>query len=192
MYPRVFFLELTAFLASACALGGKAKEKPPAPTGLFLAFDHPRRGTVGVGERWIVVSKKEEIFLLHAWDVERRRTEQVCGEVPPEEFTEGWEELGAAGLLVSGEDLRLSPPPGSEPFAGRLRLRFRLRGRLTSARRPLTETEARELLGVLRGWKADLRPALWRSLPADLRAEVVIGGCDPPAPKGQKSTRGKP
>jgi len=183
---------LTALLVSACSLGGQGKE-PTGPTGLVLTFDHPRRATVGVEERWVVVGeKKEETYLLHAWDVERRRTQQICGKVPPEEFTEGWEELEAAGLLVPGEDLRLSPLPGDEPFAGRLRLRFRDRGKRISARRPLTETEAGELIRVLRRWKVALHPALWRNLPADLRVEVAIGGCDSPPPKGQKSTGGKP
>jgi hypothetical protein len=183
---------LTALLVSACSLGGKGKE-PTGPTGLVLTFDHPRRATVGVGERWVVVGKEmEETYLLHAWDVERRRTRQICGKVPPEEFTEGWEKLEAAGLLVPGEDLRLSPSPGSEAFAGRLRLRFREHGKRISARRPLTETEARELVRVLRRWKVALHPAKWRSLPPDLRVEVAIGGCDPPPPKGRKSTGRKP
>ena len=95
-------------------------------------------------------------------------------------------------LLVPGEDLRLSPSPGGEAFAGRLRLRFRERGKRISARRPLTETEARELVRVLRRWKVAAHPALWRDLPPDLRVEVAIGGCDPPPPQDKKSTGRKP
>jgi hypothetical protein len=113
-------------------------------------------------------------------DVERRRTLQSCGAVPNDAFVEGWADLDAAGLLQPVEDLRLVPPRGTDPFAGRFQLEFEEEdGRRTSARRPLSAADVRKLVRVLRGWKAVLRPASPTALPTELRVEVAIGGCTP-------------
>ena len=139
-----------------------------------------------MGERWVVARQDGKTFLLHAWDVERRRTRQSCGAVPSDAFVAGWEDLDSAGLLVSGEDLRLVPSPEGESFAGRLQLSFADQGRRVSARRPLPAGNARALLRVLRGWEAKLLPAVPTSLPVELRVEVGIGGCWLPEAKGRR------
>jgi len=178
-------------MVSACSLATQRQE-PEGPENLLLVFESSRREKSGVGERWVVARQGDGAFLLHAWDVERRRTRQSCGAVPRGAFVEGWEDLDAAGLLVSGEDLRLVPSPGGEPFAGRLQLSFADQGRSVSAHRPLLAGKARALLSVLRGWEATLLPAAPTSLPAELRVEVAIGGCGPPEAKGRKAVRVAP
>jgi hypothetical protein len=187
---QVYALLLPVFVVSACAL--VAQKEPEGPENLLLVFERPRHEETAVGERWVVARQGDEAFLLHAWDVERRRTKQSCGAVPRDAFLAGWEDLDAAGLLVSGEDLRLVPSPEGEPFAGRLQLGFLNRGRRVSARRPLLAGNARVLLSVLRGWEAMLLPVPPTSLPVELRVEVAIGGCGLPEAKGRKPARIRP
>ena len=192
MCARVYaLLLLSVFMVSACSLA-EQRQALEGPENLLLVFESPRRGKTGVGERWVVARQGDQTFLLHAWDVERRRTRQSCGAVPRDAFVAGWEGLDAAGLLVSGDDLRLVPSPEGEPFAGRLQLSFDDQGRRVSARRPLPAGNARALLRVLRGWEATLLPAAPTSLPAELRVEVAIGGCGLPKAKGRKPGRVAP
>jgi hypothetical protein len=183
MHGRSAALISAILLAAAC---GAATLKPKGPAQVFLALDLPRREVAGVSERWVLVRPDNRAFLLHTMDVERRRTLQSCGAVPNDAFVKGWAKLDAADLLLPVEDLRLVPPRGTGPFAGRLQLEFEEDGRRITARRPLSAADLRKLVRVLRTWKAVLRPASPTALPPELRVEVAIGGCtpqdEPPSP----------
>jgi hypothetical protein len=133
---------------------------------------------VAVDERWVLVRERDKSFLLHAFDVERRRVKQRCGTIRPQTFATGWDELVAAGLLNPGEDLRFAPRPGEPPFVGRLQASFRYQGRQIEARRPLVASQARALERVLRKWEAALRVEEPQTLPALMRVETRLGGCN--------------
>jgi len=172
-------LLLMVLLASGCTLEG-LKRKAEGPEHLLLVFDRPRREELGVGEHLVVARRDGETFLLHAWDVERRRAHQTCGAVPSEAFSSGWKELKAAGLLTSEERASLLPLPGGKPFAGRLQVSLDDQTRTVTARRPLEQADVQVIVDVLRRWEALLRPVGPTEIPAELRVEVAIGGCKPP------------
>jgi hypothetical protein len=156
------------------------------PDEAIIRYDRPRREVRGVHERWMLVREHDESFLLHAFDVERRRAKQRCGTIEPTVFATGWDELLASGLLDPGEDLRFAPRPGEPPFVGRLQLSFLFHGRRVEARRPLDKSQAAVLERVLRGWKRALLIEEPETLPAIMRAEARMGGCDMDRPPDDK------
>jgi hypothetical protein len=156
------------------------------PTQAYLIVDVPRREAKGVTERWAMASREGNAFLVHASDVERRRTRQTCGAVPLENFVRGWKSLQAQGLLHPVEDYRLMPGPGQSPFMARLQLRYDRKGGEVVARRPLEPAQLEPLLRVLRGWEAALVPARLDQIPAELRVEIGQESCGtkPARPRG--------
>jgi len=156
------------------------------PNEVILRFDRPRREVRGVHERWMLVREHDESFLLHAFDVERRRAKQRCGTIDPTVFATGWDELLASGLLDPVDDLRFAPRPGEPPFVGRLELSFLLHGRRVEARRPLDASQAAVLERVLRGWKRAVLIEDPQTLPALMRVEARQGGCDMERPPRDK------
>ncbi len=166
-----------ALVASSCSLGA-GDDEWVGPVEAALRFERPRREAAAVDERWVLIREHDRSFLLHAFDVERRRVKQKCGTIRPEIFATGWDELVAAGLLDPGEDLRFTPRPGEPPFVGRLQVSFLYQGRRIEARRPLIASQARALERVLHNWEAALRVEEPQTLPALLRVETRLGGCD--------------
>lgn len=180
---------LAAVVASGCGETRALRKK--GPLSAYLMLEVPRREAPGVGERWAMVRDEGTAFLLHEATVERRRTRQTCGSVPPAAFLDGWDALKAAGLLRAGEDFRLIAPPGAEPFAGRLQLQYVGQSHEVTARRPLSRAEAQKLAGVLRGWEARLEAVRLEDLPTELRVEVGMEMCTPPA-RLRQGTRAQP
>jgi hypothetical protein len=174
-------LLLLAFLVTACSNAAHQRAlKEQMPPYAYLVVDVPRREAKGVIERWAVAARPEKgAFLVHASDVERRRTRQTCGGIPLEKFVPGWEALQAQGLLQPVEDYRLMPKPGAPPFAARLQLRYAQNGREAIARRPLERGELDSLLGVLRPWESALLLVKPEQIPAELRVEIGMEGCGP-------------
>jgi hypothetical protein len=172
----VISLILVLILSSGCSL--TKKEPRTGPDAAVLTFDRKRPKGLAVSERWVVTRKENETYLLHAYDVERRRRKQVCGAVLPKASMAGWNDLARAGLLVPGEDLRYQAPRGAEPFVGRYFLNLSDMGRNVIARRPLVAGEAEALLGVLQRWEAATQRMGNLRLPSAIRVEMVMGGCD--------------
>jgi hypothetical protein len=170
---------LAVLVLGACgvAAGRRAVSVPPR---VRLGVDLPRREAEAVNERWALYRGEKGTFVVHGVDVERRRTVQTCGKLAEESFAAGWEDLAATGVLRPGEDLRLVPPRGAEPFAGRLEASYGGEANRVASRRPLTAGEARAVTGVLRRWEARLEPVLMEAIPAELRVELARGGCSPP------------
>lgn len=165
---------------AACAAAARQRAlREQVPTHAHLIVDVPRREAKGVTERWAVASHEEKAFLVHASDVERRRTRQTCGAVPIEAFVRGWKDLQAQGLLQPVEDYRLVPAPGAAPFMARLQLRYDQGGREVLARRPLERPQLDPLLRVLRGWESVLQVAAPEDIPAELRVEIGMESCGP-------------
>jgi hypothetical protein len=170
---------LAVLVLGACgvAAGRRAVSVPPR---VRLGVDLPRREAEAVNERWALYRGEKGTFVVHGVDVERRRTVQTCGKLAEESFAAGWEDLAATGVLRPGEDLRLVPPRGAEPFAGRLEASYGGETNQVASRRPLTEREARAVTEVLRRWEARLQPVSMEAIPAELRVELARGGCSPP------------
>jgi hypothetical protein len=167
---------VSALVSSACLPSRRDKWRGPEEAA--LRFDRPRREVATVDERWMMLREHDRSYLLHAFDVERRRVKQRCGTILPETFAIGWDELLASGLLDPGEDLRFTPRPGEPPFVGRFQAAFVYQGRRIEARRPLVAAQARALERVLHNWEAALRIEEQQALPALMRAEARMGGCD--------------
>jgi hypothetical protein len=172
-------LPVVACLAAACGTSTSAALRKEMPVNAHLVVDVPRREAQGVSERWAVTCANGKAFLVHAADVDRRRTRQTCGMLPPESFVRGWRELRADGLLHSAEDYRLMAPPGSDPFVARLQLAYRDERNEVMARRPLTAAALKPLMRTLRRWETTLQPARLDQIPSELRVEIGMGVCDP-------------
>jgi len=171
---------LLVFLVAACSNAAHQRAlREQMPAYAYLVVDVPRREAKGVIERWAVAARTKEAFLVHASDVERRRTRQTCGGISLEKFVPGWKSLQTQGLLQPVEDYRLMPGRGAPPFAARLQLRYDRKGREVVARRPLDSAELEPLLVVLRRWESALLLVRPDQIPAELRVEIGRGSCGP-------------
>jgi hypothetical protein len=177
--PLRSLLLLTSLVAACTAAPRGRALREHLPPRAYLVADVPRPEAKGVSERWAVASHEEKAFLVHASDVERRRTRQTCGAVPIDAFARGWKELRAQGLLHPVEDYRLMHAPGAAPFAARLQLRYNQSGREVVARRPLERAQLDALLRVLRGWESALQLVRPEEIPAELRVEIAMEPCGP-------------
>jgi hypothetical protein len=137
-----------------------------------------------VSERWLVCreERRDDTYLVHVVDVDRRRTTQTCGRIPLETFAPRWSQLIRTGVLRPGEDLRLMPPRGTPAFAARLDARYGSGEREATARRPLATADLAAVQTIFRDLERRLLLADVREIPATVRVEVGMGSCLPPGP----------